>query len=91
MSVRDTSREAYAGINKDGTARTQRGRVLIFIRLEPYVSRAEIANYMGIGINAACGRVKELLDSGLIIEDGRKQCRVTGHTAYALKPSKESL
>lgn len=61
--VRETSLKAYDAIQADGTAKTQAGRVLAFIRRNPRCSRAEIAAGTGIRLASVCGRVKEMLEA----------------------------
>ena len=84
MPVRDTSKDAFIGINEDGTARTQRGKIYLFLKKYKSITRTELADYTGIKINAVCGRVRELIDEGYVIEDGKKKCSRTGQVVYAL-------
>lgn len=81
--VKDTSLEAYIGINEDGVAITQRGQIyntLVMGRM----TRRELSQLTGIEINAVCGRVNELLKMGLIHEFESRPCSVSGHSAHPI-------
>lgn len=68
MSVKTTSRTSYREHVLDGKARTQRERIteLLEKTQEPW-NRREISVVTEIPINAVCGRVKALIDSGELI------------------------
>lgn len=71
-NVRETSLKSYDAILADGTAATQAGRVLAYVRRNPGASRGDIERGTGIRINAVCGRVKELLEDGALFETREK-------------------
>lgn len=71
-NVRETSLKAHDAIHADGTATTQRGRILAFIRKHPGSSRADVERGTGLKINAVCGRVNQLLVEQEIRENGEK-------------------
>ena len=58
------------------------------------MTRAEISKYSDMSgkyypINSVCGRVKELVDMGVLLEDGTtKKCSVTGQTAKLVRLAK---
>lgn len=52
-------------------AGSQAERILCYIEAAGSATRQEIATGLGLGINAVCGRVKSLIDRGLL--------RVAGH------------
>ncbi len=62
-----TSREAYRAHVIDGGAFTQRVRILNLLDESPCaLNRRQIGQLLNIPINAVCGRVKCLIDSGLV-------------------------
>ena len=48
-------------------------------------TRNELAEMLGIRISSACGRVKELLDMGVIEESPRRCDRYTGIASHPVK------
>lgn len=87
--VRTTSLRAYDAIQADGTATTQSGRVLAYIRAHPRCSRNEISEGTGIRLASVCGRVKAMLDEDHppIREHGQKvdmNSRMTVNTLEAI-------
>lgn len=71
-AVRETSLKSYDAIRADGTAATQAGRVLAYVRRNPGASRGDIERSTGIRINAVCGRVNELLEANALRETAEK-------------------
>jgi hypothetical protein len=84
-NVRETSLKAYDAIRADGTAATQAGRILAFIRANPGSSRADVERGTGIKINAVCGRVKQLLEDDAIVERGEKFDPATNRNVMRLE------
>lgn len=86
-NVRETSLKAYDAIQADGTAKTQAGRVLAYVRGHPRCSRQDIARGTGIAINAVCGRVKELIDADppAVVERGEKFDAISRKNVMALE------
>ena len=85
IGVRQTSREAYARAKVSGKLTAQQKAVMAWLKGRiGDATRQEISKGSGIAINAVCGRVKELLDAGEIVETGRRRCRVTGENVNAL-------
>lgn len=87
--VRDTSHEAIARLRATGQVNRRQAELLEAFaarRSRGYLSatRQEIATELGWQINRVCGRVKELLDAGRIVEGDKRECAVTGQTAYPL-------
>lgn len=70
MSVRDTSLTAYQNTYRTGQAHHKRFKVFECIRDYPTITRQQISDRTGIPINVVCPRVLELLDSGMVKEDG---------------------
>ncbi len=83
--VRKTSLEAYAKLRLYGKLSAQQQSIIYLFLLNPAPrTRQEIAKEAGLTINATCGRVKELLDLGVLSEVGRKTCAVTSNDVNAL-------
>lgn len=85
--VKDTSWQAYQEILRGGTALKQAEQVLQTINYfsPDATTRAQVAQAMGLGINAVCGRVNELLKAEVIYVSGTGKCPVTGRTVEMLK------
>lgn len=94
--VRDTSMKAYRALTWSGKMGEQQRTILdVFLRDPTRTwTRQELAKETGLGINAVCGRVNELLDEpfNLLVERGRKTCAVTNNevNAIALATNEES-
>lgn len=87
--IRNTSLQAYYDIQGGGTAVSQRLEILNFLRRYPDgLTRQEISSLMCIQINAACGRIKELLDDGLVFESGKRKNEHSGKLNMIVKASK---
>ena len=85
--VRETSRDAYRKARWSGKLTRQQEQVVAWLRGRVGdATRQEIARGTGLGINAVCGRVNELLDPeiGALRETGKRKCRATGETANGL-------
>lgn len=67
--VHDHSISAKNEIDSNGTALTQRETIFQSIK-NCAGTRQQVALRTGISINAVCGRVKELLNEGDIVEQG---------------------
>jgi hypothetical protein len=90
--IQDTSLEAYLKLKK---ADTRRDQVLQTLRLLPDATNAELADKLGWPINRVTPRINELrvrepgekakIKLGLVLDAGRRTCRVTGSTAHAWK------
>lgn len=81
----DTSRDAYRGFIAEGRLEPMQQRIVDFLASHAGdYTRRELALYTGIGISSVCGRVKELLEAGSIVEKSRRPCSQTGIAAHAL-------
>lgn len=85
-NVRDTSIAAYHG-EAHGLGLQQQA-VLDFVvnGNSRNWTRCEIATTTGIRINAVCGRVHELVKAGLLKENEKRACEITGRVVHALAP-----
>jgi hypothetical protein len=86
--VRDTSMAAYQALKGSGKLGAQQLQVLAAFGDDPKrtFTRQELARATGLGINAVCGRVNELMKEpfAVLCERGKKQCAVTGNSVNAL-------
>ena len=85
--VRATSRDALYRMRASGKLGRQEMLVYGFIRGHSGqdFTRQEVAQGLGLGINAACGRIHALIhDHGLLRETCRRSCRVTGESVMAI-------
>ena len=78
MSISTTSHLAYKEINSDGTAVSQKNKILNILDLiaEPMSAR-EIKEYTGLEINAVSGRINDLKKEGLVVEGEKRRCTVS--------------
>jgi predicted transcriptional regulator len=76
--VKETSKLAYDELKTSGRALTQRIQVLEFIKANQPVTRKQIELGLGIGINAVCGRVKKLMELGMVEVAFKDKCPITG-------------
>jgi len=82
--IRQTSIECYRNIQP--TAQNQRMIILSLIRkFSDGLTRNDISELAGIRINAVAGRVKELLKTKSIYEDGKRIDKYSGKPNYILK------
>ena len=81
--LRGTSLQSYRDHQTE--FKSQRDRILAFIKYHPGYTAKEISVRTGIGIEAVCGRRNELVKAGKVMESGRRKCGITGHTAIMWK------
>ena len=80
--VRDTSLDAYHDpVNREKLGRCQ---VIVLECLEKYPDSTdrEISWKTGLAINNVTGRRNELVDLGLVEENGKRVCSISGRTVY---------
>jgi len=73
MNVASTSAAAYASHVATGAAGRQANRVLDAVRSLGEPTRNEVSLSTGIHPGAVCGRVRELIAAGLLVERGGKR------------------
>ena len=86
--IRDTSIASYRKARVSGKLTAQQEHIVGWLRRQiGDATRQEIARGTGLGINAVCGRVNELLapEVGVLRETRKRKCRVTGETANAVR------
>jgi hypothetical protein len=81
--IQDTSLFAYSMATQH-IGRKQK-EVLDALRFFPDATNAEIAKHLTWPINRLTPRMVELRKIGLVIDGGKRRCKVTGSTAYAWK------
>lgn len=83
---RQCSRDHYRQLVVSGDAITKRDQLYVFMLRHQNHTRSELAQAIGWPINSICGRVKELIDDGAVLESGkRRECRVTGNQVHYLE------
>lgn len=82
--VKPTSVEAYARLRAEGRLTTQHTLILSAWKPGVTYTRQELAKLTGLGINAICGRVAELIAMGAVQVSGKRACTVTGSNVEAL-------
>lgn len=87
MTANTISIEAYHQHIDSGRALTQWQKVFNVLCSNPPLTRAEIETESGIRLSSVCGRVSELMKSGLICERGVRKCRITGVRATVIGPA----
>jgi len=80
--TRAISIEAYRRHIDSGKALTQWVRIYRTLKHYGPKTRAELEQCTGFRISSVCGRVKELLDAGMLEELSRRECSVTGEQAH---------
>jgi hypothetical protein len=83
MGSADTSLWAYAQATQDLGAKQK--EVLDALRFFPDATNAEIAAHLGWPVNRITPRMLELRTMELVLEAGRRRCKVTGSMAHAWK------
>jgi hypothetical protein len=86
-AVSDTSLLAFDRLRESPRLSAQERAVLSALNLSATgaLTRAEIAVRAEIRHSSACGRVRSLLDAGVLIEEPRRACRVTGEAAHPVR------
>lgn len=86
-AIRDTSLIAYDRLRETGRIQPQEQAILraLYLSLGQAMTRAELAAAAGIRHSSACGRVKALLDVGVLEELPRRRCRITGESAHPVR------
>ena len=86
--VRKTSKDCYNTVVKDMKANLYR-QILIAIRelKEPSTCR-EIANHLKMEASTISARINELKKEGVLIEAGKRKCKITNITSIVLSINK---
>lgn len=90
MAVADTSIEAYDEHKAAGKVGAQAHMILGMLEDSRNYSRKEISKLVGIELSSVCGRVNELLAVGLLVEDEKRKCSITGKTIHAVRTRSEN-
>jgi hypothetical protein len=81
--IQDTSLHAYELLTQNLTDRQK--EVLDRLRYFPDVTNMELAVSLGWTVNRITGRVGELRKLGLVLDAGKRPCKITGGTSHAWK------
>lgn len=87
-AVRFTSIAALQSHINSGARSTSRHTVLSAIAAAPEggITRAELSQVTGLGVNVVCGRVAELIADGIVTDLGiHKVCSTSGNLVHAIK------
>jgi hypothetical protein len=83
--MRETSQAAYYQHSVSGALLTQKMFILEFLRQNGPMTRQQLADAIpDIGINAVCGRIREILDEELAVETKRVK-NPSGKSAYLVE------
>tara|TARA_Y100001973_G_scaffold95349_1_gene148604 strand:+ start:168 stop:440 length:273 start_codon:yes stop_codon:yes gene_type:complete len=83
MTARNTSRTSYVDLLKSGNDTTQVEQILAVLKSEPKIkdlTLKEISRMTGLEINAVSGRVNQMKKQGLVKEQCKRPCRISGRT-----------
>lgn len=81
--IQDTSLFAYSLATKNLSAKQK--DVLDALRFFPDATNAELGQRLGWPVNRITPRILELRKLDLVLDGGRRKCKVTGSTAHAWK------
>ena len=85
MTARDTSIEAYQDLILAGKRPKQWMTIFHAVRLNGQVTRDQLAYLTNLRLASVCGRVKELIDEGLLVDDEIVLSSTTGAKVHAVK------
>lgn len=85
MTVANTSITAYSEHKNSGKVGRQASFVLKSMEQNKDYSRKELSKLTGIELSAICGRVNELLKTGMLIETTNRACEITNKTIKPVK------
>lgn len=91
MTVQETSRLAYAQSVHHNLGERQHEVYEAFKSVSHSLTNSEIAEYLNKPINTITPRVFELRSYGLVMEDKKRTCSVTGRTAIAWMLADEEM
>ena len=80
MSVAETSVMAYKEHRATGKVGSQAMYIFETLEFNKGYSRREIVEITGLELSSVCGRINEMLQSGMIEELVPRKCNVTGKT-----------
>jgi len=80
MSVAETSVMAYKEHRATGKVGSQAMYIFETMGFNKDYSRREIVQITGLELSSVCGRINEMLQSGMIEELVPRKCNITGKT-----------
>ncbi len=84
--VRSTSIKTYNDIINEGLVHGMQEEVMREIKKTPNMTDSEIAHNLGYGdMNKTRPRRRELVEMGIVIENGKRRCTITDRTVFQWK------
>ena len=80
MSIAETSVMAYKEHKATGKVGSQAMYIFETMGFNKDYSRREIVQITGLELSSVCGRINEMLQSGMLKEVSQRKCKVTGKT-----------
>lgn len=89
--IQDTSERAF--VREVVPTLSERHQRVMEALEEGPATNTELASRLGWPINTVTPRVHELRKKGVVVEDGKRPCMVTGRTAYVwrINPGQQRL
>ena len=87
MTVANTSINAYKEHRASGKLGNQAREIFNAMQFNVTYSRRELVKLTGLELSSVCGRVNELVSSGLLMEMPSRKCMVTGKTVKPVAKS----
>lgn len=86
MTVASTSIAAYRDLQARDQLNPQQSRIVAHFALHPApLTRAELAALISMKLQSVCGRVNELIEAGVLVEDPARKCGMGGRSAHPVR------
>jgi hypothetical protein len=82
--IASTSVLAYKEHRAIGKVGAQCSHIFDAMEFGKDYSRRELAKLTGLELSSVCGRVNEMLGSGMLQENGSRKCQITGKTIHPI-------
>jgi hypothetical protein len=82
--IASTSVLAYKEHQATGKTGTQCSYIFDCMQFNKDYSRRELAKLTGLELSSVCGRVNEMLELGMLQENGSRKCEITGKTIHPI-------
>jgi DNA-binding IclR family transcriptional regulator len=80
--IATTSVMAYKEHKAVGKVGAQCIHIFDAMQFDKDYSRRELAKLTGLELSSVCGRVNEMLESGMLQENNSRKCQITGKTIH---------
>ncbi len=89
----ETSQFAYVAHKDEGNVSRQQLLLLNYLRLNrsASLSRSDLAHILGLRLQSVCGRINELKNDGLVIEDAPRRCPRSGRLVKPVRVAPDLL